>query len=182
MSKIDVGDNEPNYRNRSIGCSIIVGLLILAGLFLIFRMGAFLVILLALICFLCYVFVNKDDPPFEATRVGGVILLAWAADAFLYLMALGLAPREYRHMTFGIIALSVSIGWLAWRITAEYVTPLRRRPNGTTINRSAPFTSILLGLFVMTNLVHPAIDHYFPSFCNYAASQIGQPSDDSPDR
>ena len=78
-------------------------------------------------------------------------------------------------MTFGIIALSVFIGWLAWRITEEYVTPVKRAPNGTTIHHLAPFTSILLGLFVMTHLVHPAIDHYFPSFWNYAASQIGQP-------
>lgn len=172
--------NDSGHLNRSIGCSIIVGLAIIAGLFWVFRMEAVLIVLLALVCFFCYVFVNKDDPPFESTRVGGAILTAWAADAILYRVALDLAPREYRHMTFGIIALSVYVGWLAWRVTGEYVATVKRRDNGTIINRLAPFTGVLLGVFIMTNIVHPTISHYFPSFWKSTLDQArqGASSDD----
>jgi hypothetical protein len=95
-------------------------------------------------------------------------------------MALDVAPREYRHTTFGIIALSVYIGYLAWRITGDYVTPVKLAADGTVINRLAPFTGAALGIFLMTNVVHPAINHYFPSFWNSALGHIAQilPSDD----
>lgn len=173
-------DNDSQHPNRKIGCLIIVGLFVVAGLFWVLRTGAVLLLLLALVCFLSYLFVKRDDPPFASTRMGGVILIAWAADAILYRMALDFAPRDIRHISFGIIAVSVFVGWLAWGATENSATVVTRRADGSAINRMAPLTGVLLGVFLMSNVVHPLINRYFPSFWNNALGQMTQvlPSDD----
>lgn len=142
---------------------ILVALAIACGFafFLAFSPWA-LIALFAAVWFPCAMLFFADDFPWERTRVAIALLTAWLADSILYVFAVGYLSRGFRHFVPSIIVVSLYIGYLAWRITAQYAKPDASKADNNNANPMGLFAALLLAIFVMFYVVDPLMNHFFP--------------------
>ncbi len=132
--------------------------------------------------FLCAKLFALDRAPWDRTRIALALLIAWAAYGILYMFAAGLAPWSLPDATAAVAAVSLFLGYIAWRET-EYIA--RQSPESDESLTSGVKGLRLLGGFLLavllvTNVVGPAFHHFTPSYwrtVNGEWSILTRPSD-----
>lgn len=171
--------------------AVVVVLVALAILFFILGTQWAVIIAFALFWFIGAIAFANDPPPWKISRFAIALLIAWAADAFLFRIALVNAPSFYRSIVPGIVVVSIFIAFVVWYImdaaATLKVTELSETSHIKTASESTkevglqPFSwggGFLLAMFLMFNLVAPIARHYAPHWWSTVTNVF---SDDEPD-
>jgi fucose 4-O-acetylase-like acetyltransferase len=140
-----------------IGLTIVIAIVAVIGFLAIFTPWAPILLTVAL-WFASASLFARDRAPYEASRFGAALIVAWAVDAVLFRILTREAPHSYQQLVPGLIVFSVFAGYLAWRQMAQ----MTEQKDGT--NPLLLFGSFSLAIFLMFNAVSPVMTHLFPGY------------------
>jgi hypothetical protein len=158
---------------NSVGKAVARGILVLLGLAVGIIVAAFVFLtgfapygFTLVAWFLCVKLFALDRAPWDRTRVALALLVAWAAYGTLYTLAAGLAPWTMPDAIPAVAAVSLFLGYIAWRET-EYIA--RRSPESddsltSGVNGLRLLGGFLLAVLLVVNVVSPAFYHFTPSY------------------